>query len=95
MGIKQGVLIVPCSVSKTPILADVLDDDFNTSKQERKLIHIANPGVGCVTYPYIIRENKRIGGRIGIHEINSQIPFLKIKNNIVLKELNSLKTWPQ
>ena len=66
-------------------------DDFNTSKQERDLIHIANPGVGSVTYPHIIRENNRIGGRIGIHEIKSQIPFLKVEDNIDLKELVSIK----
>ena len=70
-------------------------DDFNTSREERNLIHIANPGLGCVTYPHIIRGNNRIGGRIGIHEIKSQIPFLKVEDNIDLNKLNSINILDQ
>lgn len=66
-------------------------DDFNTSKELRNLIHIANPGLGCITYPNFIRNNNRIGGKIGIHEIDSQISFLRLESDADLKKIISLK----
>ena len=66
-------------------------DDFNTSKELRNLIHIANPGLCCITYPNFIRNNYRIGGKIGIHEIDSQISFLRLESDGDLKKIISLK----
>jgi rhamnosyltransferase len=66
-------------------------DDFNTAKELRNLIHIANPGLGSVAYPNFIRNNSRIGGKVGIHEIDNQLSFLKVDNELDIENLISLQ----
>jgi hypothetical protein len=61
-------------------------EDFERIDKEgfipRKFKHpmqIGLVGLGCVTYPAILREGDRLGRRIGIHEIFDQLASLEIR----------------
>ena len=64
-------------------------DEFNVDRVEREPIHVGLLGLGCATYPEIIRDQTRIGKRVGIFELNDPIASIEIREKADMDKVNS------
>jgi len=67
-------------------------DDFTIPMKDREPIQIGLPGLGCATFPEIIRQNRLIGERVGVYEIEDPLSSLQIRCEKDLELFHKLKS---
>jgi rhamnosyltransferase len=60
-----------------------VDEGF-TPRQVKRPLFIGYPALGCVTYPWFIRDGKLLGNRIGIYETTDFLPTLEVTDTTQL-----------
>ena len=66
-------------------------DDFSIPMKDREPLQVGLPGLGCATFPEIIRQNKLIGDKVGVYEISDRLSSLEIRCEKDLDIFNKLK----
>jgi glycosyltransferase involved in cell wall biosynthesis len=77
----------PCWIEADDELERI--NESTAFRVDRNPVQIGLVSLGCVTYPRYIRDETRIGGDIGIHEV--QNPFAAIE----IRQRDDLKHWEQ
>jgi hypothetical protein len=47
--------------------------------------------LGCVTYPRFVREGTRLGGEVGVHEVENPLATVEIRQRDDLKHWERLR----
>lgn len=79
----------PCWIEVDGKLERVNED--STFRFEREPIQVGLPGLGCVTHPRYLREEKRIGGDIGIYEVEDPLATIEIRQREDLSDWERLR----
>lgn len=66
-------------------------DDFTIPMKDREPLQVGLPGLGCATFPEIIRQNRLIGDRVGVYEVQDRLSSLEIRCEKDLEIFNKLK----
>jgi len=65
-------------------------DEGDIPRTLKKPIHIGLKGLGCVTYPHLLREGKIFGEKVGILEIDNPYSPIEVRNDEDIKFANKL-----
>ncbi|KAA5597151.1 glycosyltransferase family 2 protein [Blastochloris sulfoviridis] len=67
-------------------------DGFLRRRDEREPLHVALPGLGCVSLPAVIRSGKRFGSRTTILELADSLAAVEVRSKAAFQRVRPLLT---
>jgi GT2 family glycosyltransferase/CMP-N-acetylneuraminic acid synthetase len=77
----------PCWLKTDDGLERINED--TTFRVDRDPLQIGLVSLGCITYPRFIRDGNRVGGDVGVHEVENPLAAIEIRQR------DDLKHWEQ
>lgn len=66
-------------------------NEDSTFRVDRNPVQIGLPSLGCVTYPRYLREGARIGGDVGVYEVEEPLATVEIRQRDQLRHWEKLR----
>jgi len=79
----------PCWIDEEGELKRVNQD--TTLRIDRDPVQVGLPSLGCVTYPRYVRDAQRIGGDVGVYEVEEPLAMVEIRQRDELRHWQKLR----